>query len=133
MALKRIEEYNKQEEKAVSKYISYCFIIFVLQVVMLWYSLYGLEPEESKKSSVGEEFQQLILQFACIVVLHFQLEGEVQQALYFINYVLYAKDIKRKYINIVFMVAMMQMVAALLTELLNLYNIFKQNNDGAII
>ena len=142
---KKHEEFKKyieNEEKKVAKDIAYCFLIFLIQGALLYFSMYSILPEdksvddsrkETRTMTVSSEFTQLVLQFACIVILHIQLQGEVLQALNFINYGLYAQDISRKHSVWILIIALMQMSGALLTEFLNLVNIFSQESSKGII
>jgi hypothetical protein len=68
----------------------------------------------------------MILKFICIVLMHIQLEGEVQQGIYFMNYVIYADDIDDDYKWQIIGIALMQMSGAVLTEFINLFNIYKK-------
>lgn len=128
----------KIDEKVLSKDISTCFLIYLLQFALLIFSVKAIAPSSTNESltaqvSIDIEFKKLILQFVCCVILHIQLEGEIRQALNFLNFALYSRDINRKHLVFVFLLSGMQMTTALLTEFLHLYNVFKLTNGQEIV
>lgn len=94
--------------------MAYCFMIFLLQMALLIISLRSLNNGSKHEETAGEkpfdvnkQFELFVVQFICIVILHIQLEGEFQQGIKFINFVLYSKDLKGHYTVEVLVIAIM--------------------------
>ena len=46
--MRDIEEYFTNEEKQLAKSMAYCFLIFIIQVTLLFFSVAAISPDKEK-------------------------------------------------------------------------------------
>ncbi len=102
-----------------------CVFIFFLQIILS--ILVGLQIFSSDFTFKMGEFSVFITRFICAIMLHVRLETEVRQGLNMIRYLInHSHEFSSTIVP--FMVAQMQLSAALLTEIINICLICGQNS-----
>jgi hypothetical protein len=121
----------KVEKEEIAANFRTSFFIFVIQVGLAIFSseaIFGsYNSTENDKIKIGilirdEEMMIIAVRFICALALHLQIEGEVLQAMNFLNLSIY-KTSKWQKRGPMFSIGMMQLIAAIASEVLNIVQI----------
>lgn len=105
-------------EEILGKIYYNCIIIFVLQLTLVYFAFAQLVKTPGT-FIVPESMTILLTRFVCAIILHIQIEGDLKQGISMIEYSM--SSMKRKHRKVPQMiVAMMQFIGALLTEIINI-------------
>jgi hypothetical protein len=131
----------KVEKEEIAANFRTSFFIFVIQIGLAIFSTEAIFEsfdsidEDKIKIGVlkeGQEIMIIAVRFICALALHLQIEGEVLQAMNIIKLSIYktSKWAKR---GPMFFIGMMQLSAAIVTEVLNIVQICTTSKINDII
>jgi hypothetical protein len=98
--------------------------IFIIQMALALYSAVRFDGFGTQIGimSKGNEMSIIVVRFICAVALHLQIEGEVLQAIHCMKFSMYRITTWRKRLPI-FLISLMQLIGAIVTEGLNIFQI----------
>ena len=109
-----------------------CVFIFIMQVALSWIAMLGFwddrtttdkkfTPNEIRQREIDSHtFTIIITRLICAIILHFQIEGEVYQAIKMMKFTIYRTGGWNRRLP-QFAIATMQLMGALLTQGISLY------------
>ena len=98
--------------------------IFIIQMALALYSAVRFDGFGTQIGimSKGNEMSIIVVRFICAVALHLQIEGEILQAIHCMKFSMYRITTWRKRLPI-FLISLMQLIGAIATEGLNIFQI----------
>lgn len=121
--------------KDISRHVFKMFFICMKQLTLVGIILNNfLRKEEESSNEQKVSTGLLIVQFICIFLLHLQIESEVRQAVYMMKYLLNHPENFRNHHDqstkfTAVLIAIIQMVTSVMTEILNLILILNSKNS----
>lgn len=98
--------------------------VFIIQMALALYSAVRFDGFGTQIGimSKGNEMSIIVVRFICAVSLHLQIEGEILQAIHCMKFSMYRITTWRKRLPI-FLISLMQLIGAIVTEGLNIFQI----------